>query len=121
MADSHNAQDKSRRITYKHTLGRELTPGNSGAMQWGDTYRGFHLLAWKELQRVLGPGATFFLNISNHIRGGVEQPVVEWHLRTLVELGFLIRKIEPVETPRLRFGANRDARVQTEHIITAQK
>ena len=36
MADHHNAKDGRRRITYTHNLGRTLTPGNSGAMQWGE-------------------------------------------------------------------------------------
>ena len=36
MADHHEARDGSPRHTYRHVLGRPLTPGNSGAMQWGD-------------------------------------------------------------------------------------
>jgi hypothetical protein len=44
MTDHHNAKDGSRRITYTHNLGRTLTPGNSGAMQWGEDYRQLHRL-----------------------------------------------------------------------------
>ena len=36
MADHHEARDASPRHTYRHTLGRPLTPGNSGALQWGE-------------------------------------------------------------------------------------
>ena len=36
MADHHEARDASPRHTYRHVLGRPLTPGNSGALQWGE-------------------------------------------------------------------------------------
>lgn len=119
VSDHHDAKDRSKRITYRHTLGRELSPGNAGRFQWGDNYREFHRAAWRELQRVLQPGGTFFLNVSNHIRNHSEMPVVEFHIATLIDLGFLIRRVEPVPTRRLRFGANRNARVASEHIVTA--
>lgn len=118
-SDHHNARDGSKRITYRHTLGRELSPGNAGQLQWGDKYREFHRAAWRELQRVLRPGGTFFLNVSNHIRDHHEMPVVEFHLAALIDLGFLIRRVEPVPTRRLKFGANRNARVHSEHVVTA--
>lgn len=35
MADHHNARDGSKRNTYTHCLGRRLTDGNTGQMQWG--------------------------------------------------------------------------------------
>ena len=94
LADHHNAKDGSRRISYTHTLGRTLTPGNSGAMHWGKDYRLLHRLSWEEVARVLSIGGLFVLNVSNHIRKGEEVPVVQWH-----------RDIE-VPTARLRYGAN---------------
>jgi hypothetical protein len=36
MADHYNAKDKSKRITYKDYLGRDLNDENTGKMQWGD-------------------------------------------------------------------------------------
>jgi hypothetical protein len=48
MADHHEARDISPRHTYRHVLGRPRTPGNSGALQWGDgiageEYRALHV------------------------------------------------------------------------------
>ena len=40
MADHHEARDGSPRDTYRHVLGRPLTPGNSGALHWGDGIAG---------------------------------------------------------------------------------
>src|SRR3990167_7947475 len=55
MADHHDAKDGSPRHTYRHYLGRPLSPHNSGAMQWGREYRAFHRRAWAEAARVLKP------------------------------------------------------------------
>ena len=117
MADHHNAKDGSRRITYTHNLGRALTPGNSGAMQWGEDYRQLHLLAWEEVERVLPIGGLFVLNVSNHIRKGQEVPVVEWHRGTLLAMGFTMDRDIEVPTARLRYGANHASRVGFEHVL----
>lgn len=87
LADSHNASDPERRRSYTHDLGRKLHDDNSGAMQWSLEYREFHLKAWAEAVRVLKPGGLFILNIKDHIRYGVQQPVSTWHAATLVSLG----------------------------------
>jgi SAM-dependent methyltransferase len=121
MADHHNARDGSTRITYTHKLGRPLTPGNSGAMQWGEPYRELHVRAWGEVRRVLRPDGLLLLNVSNHIRKGAEVPVVEWHAETLVGLGFIVKDDVLVPTARMRFGANGAARVGCEHIIVARR
>lgn len=121
MADHHEAKDGSQRITYKHYLGRDLTAGNSGAMQWGLAYRELHLLAWRESLRVLVPDGLMVVNISDHIRKGEVQPVVEWHLRTLRDLGMMVDRDEPIETPRMRRGANYALRVQHEHLLIMRK
>jgi tRNA G10 N-methylase Trm11 len=42
MADHHDARDGSRRTTYRHLLGRPLSAGNAGAMQWGEPYQDLH-------------------------------------------------------------------------------
>jgi tRNA G10 N-methylase Trm11 len=113
MADHHDAKDASSRITYKHKLGRDLTPGNSGAMQWGDEYRHFHVAAWVEAVRVLKPNGQFILNISNHIRNGKEVGVSDWHAGVLGGLGLEFLDLSMVPTQRMRFGANADKRVET--------
>ncbi|MHB1710662.1 MAG: TRM11 family methyltransferase [Acidimicrobiales bacterium] len=117
MADHHNAKDGSRRITYRHTLGRPLSLGNSGAMQWGEQYWELHGRAWAEAKRVLGGGGLLVVNVSDHIRQGQVVPVVTWHLDTLVALGFTLERLIEVPTDRMRFGANHSVRVRAEHIM----
>lgn len=121
MADSHDAKDDSKRNTYTHVLGRKLHSDNSGAMQWGDEYRHFHLRAWMEAFRVLKPtrGARqrlMIVNISNHIRNGEEIDVTGWHLQALESVGFKLQKVREVRTSRLREGANGDLRCDFESV-----
>jgi hypothetical protein len=116
LADHHEAKDGSVRNTYRHTLGRILRPENSGQLQWGDNYRKFHRLAWSECTRVLQLGGKLILNISNHIRGGKEMLVSEWHVETLMSMGFSLRRYMEIQTPRNRFGANSSLRVEFERV-----
>lgn len=121
MADHHEAKDCSIRNTYRHVLGRELHPFNSGAMQWGETYQSFHQQAWREVWRVLKPGNYFILNIKNHIRKGVLIDVTHWHINTLIDIGFhpVVHHMEPL--PGNRFGQNGHCRVGYESLIQFQK
>ena len=106
MANHHKAKDGSRRIGYTHTLGRTLTPGNSGAMHWGKDYRQLHGLSWAEVDRVLSSGGHFVLNVSNHIRRGWRCLFVQWHRDALLATGFVMEEDIEVPTARLRYGAN---------------
>lgn len=121
MADHHNARDLSKRITYRHKLGRELHQNNSGKLQWGRDYRTFHKTAWVGCRRALRPGGLFVLNVSNHIRGGEEIDVVKFHRDYLVDLGYVEENDFHIPTPRMGFGANRDLRVEYEHVIFFRK
>lgn len=109
---------KRTRNTYAHKLGRKLSPGNGAAFQWGDDYRRFHRSAWEEARRVFdkSSGGPFILNTSNHIRGGVEQMVTEWHVDQMIDLGFVVDRELRVSTPRNRYGSNRGARVEYESV-----
>lgn len=115
MADC--LQDKWARISYTDKLGRKLHPDNSGAMQWGDKYRAFHLAAWTEARRVLAPGGVFVLNIKDHIRAGKLQPVTQWHRGALEGLGFVFVAERQIDTPSMRYGKNGDVRVEYESVI----
>lgn len=117
MADHHEAKDASKRNTYRHTLGRELSPGSTATVQWGSLYREIHFNAWWEAQRVLTPDALVLLNVSNHIRGGVEQMVAEWHLTEWLDDGFKLVSAVPVPTSRNRNGANAHLRVDHEWLF----
>jgi len=121
MSDHHNARDGSKRNTYKHALGRDLHPENTGAMQWGKEYRAKHRRIWAECKRVLRPGGILILNISDHIRGGEIMPVSEWHKDCLSSLGLSVTYRMPVPTPRQRHGANGHLRVKNEWVYVFEK
>lgn len=121
MADKHNAKDDSKRITYKHKLGRDLTEGNTGGMQWGEQYKQTMFEIWQECDRSLKPGGLFVVNVKNHIRDWKVQRVVEWHLIQLLALGNLVEAVIPVPCNGMGFGANREARVENEHILVTRK
>jgi SAM-dependent methyltransferase len=123
LADSHNASDPERRRSYTHDLGRKLSDDNSGAMQWGDEYREFHETAWAEAVRVLRPGGRFVLNIKDHIRGGVQQPVTAWHVAALVDLGmrYNAELSQGAPTGHLQQGSNSEARAGQELVLVFDK
>lgn len=110
MADHHNAQDGSSRRTYKHTLGRDLTDGNAGAMQWGDAYRDLHAEVWAAVVPLLRPGGRFVLNCRDHQRDKERVHVTAWHIAELVALGLVLGSTTEVDTPGYRFGANTTVR-----------
>jgi SAM-dependent methyltransferase len=114
MADTYT--DDSERHTYTAALGRPLSSGNSGAMQFGPGYKRLHERAWREVCRVVKPGGLFLLNISDHIRKGEVVEVCRWHQVTLEGVGFELKDIEQVATPRQRHGENGDARVGFEEL-----
>jgi hypothetical protein len=116
LADKHNASDPERRRSYTHDLGRDLTAGNSGGMQWGEEYRVLHDAAWCEARRVLRPGGIFLLNIKDHIRNGERQQVTVWHLELLRDLGFRWIAQHEVSTRGLMAGANHDLRAGGEMV-----
>jgi len=115
MADHHNAKDGSRRITYRHRLGRPLTLGNTGQLQWGWEYRALHEQAWAELDRVVR--TAIVLNVKDHIRAGQAVPVTDWHVQAFQVLDW--RVVERVRVPvdGMGFGANRSLRVEYENVI----
>lgn len=121
LADKHNAQDGSYRRSYTHDLGRQLTPGNSGGLQWGEDYRELHYDVWEKCVDVLQPGGLFLLNISDHIRRGELVPVTQWHRDTLTHHGLEVESIVPIKTPRLRHGANAHLRADCEYLIGFRK
>lgn len=121
LADSHNASDPERRRSYTHDLGRTLSAGSSGGMQWGDEYRAFHAAAWGEAWRVLEPGAVFVLNVKDHIRGGERQYVAGWHVTELCRQGFELLYHLEIEAPSLRAGTNREARVGGELVYVFER
>jgi tRNA G10 N-methylase Trm11 len=121
MSDHHDARDGSKRHTYKHYLGRDLHPNNSGQLQWGTEYKAFHEKAWLECAHLLDEGGLLVLNIKDHIRKGDVQRVSKWHTETILEYGFDIVAMETVNAPGLRHGKNYEAREALEFIRVFQK
>ena len=110
MAEHHDARDDSKRMTYRHQLGRPLHPSNSGQLQWGKGYRLFHRAAWERCRQLLRFDGRLVVDLRDHIRSGVRQPVVDWHFETLISLDFRLVGYKTVETPGMGFGANREKR-----------
>ena len=106
MADHHVAKDDSKRLTYTHRLGRALTPGNSGGVQWGAKYRKFHLRAWWRADRMLRPGGLFILNVKDHVRKGKVQEVSEFHRKVFGAMDYELLDEVHVATRGMGFGAN---------------
>jgi hypothetical protein len=121
MADSFNARDNSRRITYKHLLGRDLTPGSGARLQWGNAYREWASRVLDEMIRVTEEGGLVCINISNHIRNFKEQPVSEWWRDKMIASGLKLEKSIPIRTSRMRFGENNAARVKNEWLFVMRK
>ncbi len=117
LADHHNAKDASLRRSYTHDLGRPLHPANTGQLQWGDEYRALHVEAWYQVTHVVKPGGRCVVNLKNHIRGGEEVPVVEWHLSTLLDFGWKLVRIIPLESKGMRYGQNYAARLDHEFLL----
>jgi SAM-dependent methyltransferase len=121
MADNfvdHQTDKNYKRNTYRHYLGREMNPNNSGGMNWGKKYRSLHEKAWGECFRVLRPKGVLVLNISDHIRKGKIVPVSAWHLATLMRLGFVLIDRKQVTTRRNKMGRNGQIRVDYEQVFT---
>lgn len=114
MADHHEAQDPSLRLTYRHALGRPLTAGNSGALQWGPEYRELHAAVWARAVSWLRPGGLFVLNIKDHIRKGRRVPVSAWHAGQLLKLGLELVDCVPVNSSGNGFTQHWEQRVDAE-------
>ena len=121
LADHYKAKDGSRRRSYRHSLGRDLHPNNSGRLQWGKKYRVFHVEAWGAILPLLTPGGVFVLNIADHIRNWKRQYVSRWHFETLCAMGLTPERGRKVVTPGLRDGENRELRIGYEYVMKFRK
>lgn len=107
----------SKRNTYRHQLGRMPTPGSTAVLQWGPTYRALHRTAWDELVRVVIEDGLLVVNVSNHVRDGEEQEVVEWHANEFLCRGCRLVEARRVKTPRNGQGENGTVRVDGELVL----
>ena len=123
LADHHDAADAHLRRSYTHDLGRSLTDGNTGEMQWGALYQAAHVDIWTEVRRVMKPYGWLLLNIKDHIRNGEQQPVSHWHTAALVELGFTFWPgySAGVTTQHMRQGSNSEQRAGQELVLVFRR
>lgn len=112
MSDTY--VDHTVRHTYTAALGRPVSPGSAACLQFGDAYKRLHEQAWREVWRVTTD--LFLLNISDHIRKGEVVEVCRWHQVTLEAIGFELKCIERIPTPRQRHGENGELRVECEEL-----
>lgn len=110
-----------KRNTYKHTLGRDLNPRNTGREQFGKRYQELHRHVYQECHRVLERSGVMIVNVSDHIRYGSVIPVTNWHLNELTVQGFSLLENRKVETHRNGFGANGKVRVDHENILVFRR
>lgn len=132
MADSHEAKDVYKtgpragqltdRITYRHKLGRRLSPGNGGGLQWGSKYKKLHERILAEMVRVTAPGGLIVINVSNHIRNHQEVDVAGWWHGAMRLTGLLVPEQDiRVPTQRMRYGQNHGARVAHEWVFVMRR
>lgn len=122
MSDQYKGDAKnSKRYTYRISLGRELSDNNSAKFNWGDQYKKINSHIWNECYNILETDGYMFLNISNHIRSGKEEPVVEWHIKELVDIGFYVDEIISINTKRIKHGANSNLRAASEKLAIFKK
>lgn len=121
MADHHDARDGSKRNTYKHVLGRDLSVNNSGALQWGAEYRDFHRRAFRKIRDefLCGEnGGYFILNTKDHIRKDEVQGLTEWCGLWLSNNGFTRVARSFVPSKGNGEGQNGQTRVAGEWVTT---
>jgi len=117
MADHHDAKDDSKRHTYRHYLGRELTKGSAAGMQWGEEYKHFHTEAWLEAKKILKVGGHLIINIKDHIRNGQIQHVTQWHAETCRTMGFKQQDTRIIPVSGLTHGENAEHRIPHESLL----
>ncbi len=115
-------RENSKRMTYKHQLGRDLSDNNSGGMQWGPAYRTFHGRAWMRVKQLLTDDGYFILNVKDHVRAGKIIKVAQWHVDTALRLGFDVLDRRWVHTSGMGFGQHQQTlKVDHEEVIVFTK
>jgi ubiquinone/menaquinone biosynthesis C-methylase UbiE len=90
-------------------------------MQWGQSYKTKHVQILNEYLRVLAPGGSLVVNVSDHVRKGTIVSVVAWWEEAILDTGFEFHDYVEVPTRRMRNGENASARVGSESILVYRK
>ena len=124
MADDFEATEIGKRITYRHKLGRKLSEGTTSNLHFGrkkGKYEELHKSIWGVCVDALRPGGVFILNCKDFIANKQIKEVTQWHVDTLVEMGLSVTAWEKVPSRGMRFGANRELRVEHEDVVCLVK
>lgn len=112
-------RSKSRRMGYAIALGRKCDPRSGARYQFGKKYRDLHLGVLGAVCETVPAGTLLIYNVSSSIADKGYRPVMEWWVTEIARRAD-IKALVPIETARLKFGANYDARVPAEHLIIAR-
>lgn len=109
----------SLRMGYAIALGRKCDPRSGARYQFGKKYRDLHLGILGAVVDTVPAGTLLIYNVSSSIADKGYRPVMEWWVTEIARRAD-IKALVPIETDRLKFGANYDARVPAEHLIVAR-
>ena len=119
MADDFEASDKSKRITYRHKLGR--TTSNLHYGRKNKKYEDLHTKIWKVCVDALKDNGVFILNCKDFISSGTVMEVTQWHIDILGTYGLSMVECIRVPSKGMRFGSNSQQRIDYENVICFQK
>lgn len=114
-----SGHDGKGRMGYAISLGRRLTDGNIAATGWTQKWRDFHVEWLRTMASVMDPGQRrLIVNVSDqeHQESG-RVYVVQWLIGAAQAAGFNMADCWPVDTPRMRHGANHENRAEREYIV----
>lgn len=133
--DNFHAKDNSRRNTYIHRIrehegeGYELAANNTGQFGWRggqasiNKYLDLHRAAYKEVFRVLKPGAVFLVNVKNFVVGDTYVNLRRHTDEMMAEVGFEYWGDQLVYTPGMRGakGKNQPRGTTHEYLLMFEK
>lgn len=114
-----SGKSRSRRMSYAIALGRKCDLRSGARYQFGKKYRDLHLGILGAVCETVPAGTLLIYNVSSSIADKGYRPVMEWWVTEIARRAD-IKALVPIETARLKFGANYDARVPAEHLIIAR-
>jgi tRNA G10 N-methylase Trm11 len=124
MADDFEASDTSKRITYRHKLGRKLSEGTTANLHFGrknGKYEELHSKIWKVCVDALTDDGVFILNCKDFLVAGQLMKVTDWHIDTLTSYGMKVEHRVKVPSKGMRFGANSEKRIDYECVVCLKK
>ena len=105
MADTYipPASDTSTRFTYAVSLGQPPVDGSAAALGWGPAYRGAMAEIYAAIASAAAPDTIVIIDMADHLRDGVVEPVTDWTSRHLQAIG--LRQIQrlPYRTRPIRY------------------